>query len=260
MQWVVYKASVCRFLVNARQLSKFSLSSAIQPAATILNTSSTAIFQHTYCFPRSANFSILNRAVFSDNIALLGTTSYINKQSTMGDSVSTPENYIDKYACDVNDMQDGEMREILMEEEGNKKVLLVRNEGEYFAMGPKCTHFGAPLIKGSLRNGHVRCPWHGACFNIKTGDIEDYPGLDCVPSYKVFVQDGNKVYIRAEKEALKSHKRVKTMVTPDATEGPHYLVIGGGPASVTCVETLRQKSFLGKITIATMEKHVPYDR
>jgi len=179
----------------------------------------------------------------------------------MGDSMSTPENSIDKYACDVNDMKDGEMREVVMEEDGNKKVLLVRSDGEYFAMGPKCTHFGAPLVKGSLRNGHVRCPWHGACFNIKTGDIEDYPGLDCVPSYKVSIQDGNKVYIRAEKEALKSHKRVKQMVCPTNVEGePHFLVIGGGPASVTCVETLRQKSFTGKITIATMESHVPYDR
>lgn len=31
----------------------------------------------------------------------------------------------------------------------------------------------------------VRCPWHGACFNTKTGDIEEFPGLDSLPTYKV---------------------------------------------------------------------------
>ena len=189
------------------------------------------------------------------------SNQFNSKRTIMGNSESTPDNCIDKYACDVNDMKDGEMREVVMDEEGKKKVLLVRSDGEYYAMGPKCTHFGAPLVKGSLRNGHVRCPWHGACFNIKTGDIEDYPGLDCVPSYTVSIQGGNKVYIRADKEVLQSHKRVKPMTCPANVDGqPHYLVIGGGPASVTCVETLRQKSFMGKITIATMESHVPYDR
>ena len=38
---------------------------------------------------------------------------------------------------------------------------------------------------GVLANGHVRCPWHGACFNIRTGDIEDFPGLDSVQKFEV---------------------------------------------------------------------------
>lgn len=65
------------------------------------------------------------------------------------------------------------------------KALLVRENGEYSAVGHKCTHFGAPLAKGDLCEGRVRCPWHGACFNIKTGDIEDFPGLDSLPKFEV---------------------------------------------------------------------------
>ena len=38
---------------------------------------------------------------------------------------------------------------------------------------------------GALFGDRVRCPFHGACFNINTGDIEEYPGLDCLPTYKV---------------------------------------------------------------------------
>ena len=70
---------------------------------------------------------------------------------------------------------------------GEGHALVVRENGVYTAVGHKCTHYGAPLIKGSLVNGKVRCPWHGACFNVKTGDIEDFPGLDSIPKFKVCV-------------------------------------------------------------------------
>ena len=41
------------------------------------------------------------------------------------------------------------------------------------------------LVTGVLCNGRVRCPLHGACFNVETGDIEDFPGLDPVPTFEV---------------------------------------------------------------------------
>ena len=75
------------------------------------------------------------------------------------------------------------MRQIDIGDGGH--ALLVRENGAYTAIGHKCTHYGAPLVKGSLMNGRVRCPWHGACFNVQTGDIEDFPGLDCIPKFEV---------------------------------------------------------------------------
>lgn len=36
-----------------------------------------------------------------------------------------------------------------------------------------CSHYGAPLAKGVLSGNRVVCPWHAACFNVATGDIED---------------------------------------------------------------------------------------
>ena len=75
------------------------------------------------------------------------------------------------------------MRQIDIGDGGH--ALLVRENGTYTAVGHKCTHYGAPLVKGSLMNGRVRCPWHGACFNVQTGDIEDFPGLDCIPKFEV---------------------------------------------------------------------------
>ena len=69
---------------------------------------------------------------------------------------------------------EGEMKEVQMD---GHKLLLVREGGELRALGAHCTHYGAPLIKGAFDGGGtVRCPWHGACFNSETGDIEDFPG------------------------------------------------------------------------------------
>jgi nitrite reductase/ring-hydroxylating ferredoxin subunit len=50
------------------------------------------------------------------------------------------------------------------------KILLVKQNGKLSAIGSKCTHYGAPLHSGVLGDGRVRCPWHGACFNITTGE------------------------------------------------------------------------------------------
>lgn len=70
---------------------------------------------------------------------------------------------------------------------GEGKALLVHQNGVWSAVGAKCTHYGAPLSKGCLGNGRVRCPWHGACFNITSGDIEDFPGLDSLPRFQASV-------------------------------------------------------------------------
>ena len=68
---------------------------------------------------------------------------------------------------------------------GPGKVLLTKYNGVISAVGSRCTHYGAPLVTGAYKDGKVRCPWHGACFNTVTGDIEDYPGLDSLHKFDV---------------------------------------------------------------------------
>lgn len=163
---------------------------------------------------------------------------------------------VEAVVCGVDDLKDGEMREV---DVGEGKALLVKENGQFYAIGNKCTHYGAPLAKGALSNGRVRCPWHGACFNVKTGDIEDFPGLDSLPKFDVTVADG-KVKVKGDKALLTSSKVQKSMCKQSADNQKSVLIIGGGPASVMCAETLRKEGFTGKITIATQERHLPYDR
>ncbi|NWI96278.1 AIFM3 factor, partial [Pitta sordida] len=142
-------------------------------------------------------------------------------------------------------------------------VLLVRNRREFSALGSKCPHYGAPLSKGVLRGERLRCPWHGACFNIRTGDIEEYPSLDCISCFKVTVEDG-KVFVTAKKKvptlpAVPEHEQHLELGRCLVNQNT-MLLLGGGVAALVCAETLRQEGFTGRIIMATREKHVPYDK
>ncbi|KAL7831864.1 hypothetical protein AOLI_G00294120 [Acnodon oligacanthus] len=161
---------------------------------------------------------------------------------------------VTEVVCLESDLQDGQMKEV---EVNDHKIVLVRNDGKFSAVGGLCTHYGAPLIKGALVGNRVRCPWHGACFNTTTGDIEEYPGLDSLPTYKVKVEDG-KVYVTAGKQ--KMTKRVKEMSCRVPGVCHTVLLIGGGPASLQCAETLRQNNYGGRIIMVTKDEHLPLDK
>lgn len=122
------------------------------------------------------------------------------------------------------------------------------------------THYGASLCNGAFSDGIVRCPWHGACFNVETGDIEDFPGLDSLHKFQVEVDSGE-VKVRARKSQLASGKVTKAMSKRDeANTEEAVIIIGGGPAAETCAETLRQTGFTGRVTMLTMEQTPPYER
>lgn len=173
-------------------------------------------------------------------------------------SCGNPSDYVEDYVCNEDDLQENEMKSFDMPD-GAGKVLVVKQKGKITAVGSKCTHYGAPLEKGVLGDGHVRCPWHGACFNITTGDIEDFPGLDSLPCFNVNVE-GGRVKVKANKEALKSSKTVKAMVSSCGKDNRTFVVIGGGAAGACAVETLRQEGFSGKIVLVSSEPALPYDR
>ncbi|XP_070372572.1 apoptosis-inducing factor 3 isoform X5 [Equus asinus] len=153
------------------------------------------------------------------------------------------------------------MREV---ELGWGKVLLVKENGEFHALGHKCPHYGAPLVKGVLSRGRVRCPWHGACFNISTGDLEDFPGLDSLHKFQVKIEK-EKVYVWASKQALQLQRRTKVMakcISPSAghSGSTNVLIVGAGAAGLVCAETLRQEGFSDRIVLCTLDRHLPYDR
>lgn len=142
----------------------------------------------------------------------------------------------------------------------SKKVLLIKQKGQLYAVGSNCPHYGAPLENGVLSDGRIRCPWHGACFDIKTGDIENFPGLDSLLCYKVEISKSGQVGIMARLKDVGLVKRVKDMVKRDLNDPSIFVVVGGGPAGGICVETLRQQGYAGRLILISKEAYLPYDR
>ncbi|XP_055854476.1 apoptosis-inducing factor 3 [Episyrphus balteatus] len=173
-------------------------------------------------------------------------------------SESDMEDIIEKVVCNESDIQENQMKQLNFDEDS--KILLIKQNGKLTAIGNKCSHYGAPLHTGSLGDGRVRCPWHGACFNTETGDIEDFPGLDSIPCYKVKVEKDGQVKVQAKKSALDKNKRIKDMVKRDENNDKTFIVVGGGPSAGVCVETLRQEGFTGRIVMICKENTQPYDR
>jgi apoptosis-inducing factor 3 len=153
------------------------------------------------------------------------------------------------------EFNDGEMKQVSA---GGTDILLARVNGKYHAVGAHCTHYGAPLAEGALCGERIVCPWHHACFNIATGDLEEPPALDSLPHYEVRV-DGENVIVSMPDEV--TDRRQPAMAEHDSSaDGRAFVIIGGGAAGYVAAQTLREDGFQGRILLITREDRPPYDR
>jgi apoptosis-inducing factor 3 len=153
-----------------------------------------------------------------------------------------------------SDIKDGEMKEV---EAGGTKVLLARVGDKYHAVGANCPHYGAPLSEGILSGERIVCPWHHACFNVTTGDLEEPPSFDALPHFEVKIKD-EKVYVRLPENA--EDRRTPLMAQCDFKDERTFVIIGGGAAGFMAAQTLREDGFAGRVVMITREDRPPYDR
>jgi 3-phenylpropionate/trans-cinnamate dioxygenase ferredoxin component len=75
----------------------------------------------------------------------------------------------------------------------NRRWVAVYNiAGEFYAIEDRCTHDDGPLADGDLEGVVVKCPRHGACFDVKTGEFLRGPaGTVDVPTYAVRLEGDN---------------------------------------------------------------------
>jgi len=148
------------------------------------------------------------------------------------------------------DLPDGGM---LAGQVGEETVLLARRGEEVFAIGATCTHYGGPLAEGLVVGETVRCPWHHACFSLRSGEALRAPAFDPVPCWKVERQNG-RVVVR-EKRAAPAPKRAAPAGAPD-----RVVILGGGAAGFAAAERLRREGYAGTLTMLSDDADAPYDR
>jgi 3-phenylpropionate/trans-cinnamate dioxygenase ferredoxin component len=77
------------------------------------------------------------------------------------------------------------------------RIAIFNLEGKYCAIEDVCTHDGGPLVEGDiLPGGQVRCPRHGARFDICTGAALSMPAFTPTTSYQVRVE-GDDLWVEA---------------------------------------------------------------
>jgi NADPH-dependent 2,4-dienoyl-CoA reductase/sulfur reductase-like enzyme/nitrite reductase/ring-hydroxylating ferredoxin subunit len=138
---------------------------------------------------------------------------------------------------------------------GDEQVMLVRRGTAVFAVGASCTHYHGPLAEGLVVGDEVRCPWHHARFDLRTGEAVRAPALSPIACWSVEERDG-KVFVREPLDQPAARRR-----STAAAERPDEIVIvGGGAAGFAAAEMLRRQGYAGGIVMISHEEAAPVDR
>jgi apoptosis-inducing factor 3 len=138
---------------------------------------------------------------------------------------------------------------------GDEDVLLVRRGAEVFAVAAHCTHYHGPLADGLVVGDTVRCPWHHACFNLRTGEAVRAPAIDPLACWSLEERDG-KIFVREKRAKSVSKPRVE----PGRTAPQKIVIVGGGAAGFGAAEMLRRIQYRGSIVILSNDDAAPVDR
>lgn len=142
---------------------------------------------------------------------------------------------------------------MLLGHAGDQEVLLVRVGADIFAIDAHCSHYHGPLADGVVDGESVRCPWHHACFDLRTGEAVRAPALTALALWTV-ERDGDRVVVRGKREQPKP--RAKSVVdTPS-----RIVIVGGGAAGFAAAEMLRRQDYRGGIVMLSNDAAAPVDR
>lgn len=133
---------------------------------------------------------------------------------------------------------------------GEADVLLVRTASGIHAIGAKCTHNGAALAQGRVVGETIRCPWHHACFDVRTGAATAAPAFRPLGAWAV-EERGGRVFVGT--------RAAEAQVEPGGSGGP-VVIVGAGAAGTAAADALVRLGHRGAVTVIGREDDAPYDR
>ncbi len=150
--------------------------------------------------------------------------------------------------CEIESVDD---RGMLLGHAFGEAILVARQGSELFAIGATCTHYGGPLAKGLMVDCTVRCPWHHARFDLRTGEAIAGPALSNSSSWKI-EKRGARFFVTGKSDAKPSHKPKSSPAS--------VIIVGGGAAGNAAAEMLRREGYEGPVTMISADEFLPYDR
>jgi NADPH-dependent 2,4-dienoyl-CoA reductase/sulfur reductase-like enzyme/nitrite reductase/ring-hydroxylating ferredoxin subunit len=151
----------------------------------------------------------------------------------------------------VDTLADGKM---IAGHVGDDAVLLARRGDDYFAIGATCTHYNGPLAEGLFVDDTVRCPWHHACFSLRTGEALHAPAIAPVACWTTEVRDA-RVYVKG-----KAERAARQRVAPASGKPGRIVIVGGGAAGFAAAEMLRRQGYDGSVVMLSDDRAPPVDR
>ena len=136
---------------------------------------------------------------------------------------------------------------------GDQEVLLIHSGTEIFAIAAQCSHYHGPLKEGLVVGDSIRCPWHHACFDLRSGEAVRAPAISALECWRVEQRNG---HVFVHEKCQQSKPRDK-----GSAEAPDKIVIiGGGAAGFAAAEMLRRREFRGSIVMLSSDTAAPVDR
>src|SRR3954462_11237640 len=118
----------------------------------------------------------------------------------------------------------------LLGHSSGEAVLVVRRGEEIFAIGATCTHYGGPLAEGVVTGDTVRCPWHHACFSLRTGEALRAPALNPVSRWASEMR-GDSVVVTNEIKAPDGATAVPgAVMAAPPSDVKRVVIVGAGVA------------------------------
>lgn len=133
-------------------------------------------------------------------------------------------------------------------------VVLARRGAVYYAVGARCTHYSGPLAEGLITGDTIHCPWHHACFDLRTGRATGGPALAPIPCYEVQ---------RRLDLVVVTGRTMEPQLTVGRDRSRHpgtIVILGAGAAGTAAALALRDEGYQGKLTLIDRDTGAPYDR
>lgn len=148
-------------------------------------------------------------------------------------------------------------RGMILGQADGEDVIVVRRGDELFAVGASCTHYHGPLADGLVVGETLRCPWHHACFSLRTGEALRAPALDPIACWRV-ERIGDTTYVR---EKLAEARPKPALSSPSSRNlRASVVILGGGGAGLAAADMLRREGYEGRVTMISADDSAPYDR